>query len=327
MWSVQMWIDSVREYHGFMKALAADDLPGPMKPGVPRIPWDTLEYVPILTTLDFQTRLRRLNTEKLDELNRVEITAARGEDILRGDRQLDAYHRNESFIDRTLSFIFELITLDAGLSRDRVLDIGRMFHSILMMPWYNQFGHLRQLSDDTARETDDMNSRFRLTLLVMDDYINAGPFRPDIQRDAWVRDFWGSTCYQELLLDGNIRNPTINNVERSAFNRWQTFYKDWLRILLGVELTGVRLTQQQLDAESLQSCAVCADDYDVNNDYDCPVYINCGNGHTLYDGLAVDASRQCTAGNLYVGEDLGQSAAAAIDLAHELGLLGMLSLL
>ncbi|KKY32052.1 hypothetical protein UCDDA912_g08004 [Diaporthe ampelina] len=276
----QDFADEVATYHRIVSKLSSPDLPGPTKPNTRGVPYDILEFVPMFPTVNFQSRMERIKADLVDEVRRNEIQAPRGDDTLLGGRDLQEYFRNEQFVDTTLGLILELLALDPGLTRVRMLQIAKLFHSMLLEPWYKEFGHDNRQPGTEPQGHEADNLELRDAIIDMDNAADA------VHLHGAVVDFagqwWPKACYHAVVNDPRLGGPkTVNHVQRSAAKRWLKLYGNWLQILANVELSHTKLTQEELDNESLQSCPVCADDYDVGNPYNCPVFIGCENSHTL----------------------------------------------
>ncbi|KAI7780469.1 hypothetical protein LA080_015982 [Diaporthe eres] len=272
----QPFFHEVGDYDELMAKLSDDNIRGPRRPD--GLPYEMLEFVPQLPATNFNSRIDRLKMDLLNEVTQCEIIAPKGDESVRGGRNLPEYWRNENFVDNTLGFIFGLLALDPGLSRVRMLEIGKLFHSVLLEPWYFEYGHGERKAGESAENNEGFNMELRGAVV---DLANV-THRLQLHEGNFVNSWWGKTSYH-----GVIRRPppdgpgSIDTVFRTASNRWRLFYSHWLQILANVELSHTKLTQEQLDAETTKSCPVCADDYEVGDPNNCAVWIECGNNHTL----------------------------------------------
>lgn len=274
----QPFYEEAELYDDLMEGLKAADLKGPTKPGGRGIPYDVLEFVPQLPTTDFNNRIDRLKIDLLTEKTNCEILAPSGADDIRGGRDGDEYARNESFVEGTLSFIFELLALDPGLSRVRMIEIGKLFHSLVLEPWYFEFGHDERQAGEGGEGHEEHNVWLRQSVIDLD---NALDPLDNMRLPNFATAWWPSICYKTIVDAPNMGTVTIDRVHRTALAGWRQFYVNWLQILANVELTHTKLTQEQLDAETDKSCPVCADDYEVDSPNNCAVWIECENNHTL----------------------------------------------
>lgn len=269
----------VRTYRDTMKSLRSSDIRGPRNPDGD--PYEILEFVPRLPDLNFNTRMNRLKSDLKDEETQCEIIAPKGDDSILGDRDRQEYFRNEQFIKKTLDFILELLALDQGLSRNRMVAIGKLFHSLLLEPWYFNHGHGDRQVGESAENNEQFNMELRGAVIDLDNVT----YRLRLHDDGgFVSKWWGQNCYHAVLTnDPTIANPTrtIDDVHSSARNLWISFYRKWIQILANVELSHTKLTQEELDAEDTKSCPICVEDYVVGNPNSCAVWIKCGNNHTL----------------------------------------------
>lgn len=275
----QPFLDEVGTYDDIFAQLSDDNIRGPTKPGPGGLLYEILEFVPQLPQTNFNSRIDRLKMDVVAEVTQCEIIAPKGHDSLLGGRNPQVYWRNERFVDHTLGFIFGLLALDPGLSRVRMLDIAKLFHSLLLEPWYFNHGH----GDRQAGESAEGNEQFNMELrgAVID--LSNVTYRLRLHDEAnFINNWWGQTCYHAVISDPTAAGPgTIDTVHMSALNRWRQFYSNWLQILANVELSHTKLTQEQLDQEGNKSCPICAEDYEVGNPNTCAVWIECGNNHTL----------------------------------------------
>ncbi|KAL1852396.1 hypothetical protein Daus18300_012229 [Diaporthe australafricana] len=278
-WRDQEFFDEVVDFHSIRADLAADDLPFPRKDGTPRLPWDILEFVPLHPDINRQTRSARLRADLWDELARAEREAMRGDITLMGDRSHDTYWSNENFVDQTMECIFNFLAFDPGLSRVRMLELGKMFHSLLLEPWYLEYGRPGgRLPNENPQGVEWINSRFRDVILDMDNMASSG-FTKQTHKD-FRRSWWAKACYEEVL-PFRMPNPTGHDIHQAALYRWKVFYKNWLQILVNVEETFVKATQAELDAAAATNCDICGDTYVIDSEYDSAYRLNCGNGHLL----------------------------------------------
>lgn len=285
MWDEQTFAEEADEYRSYMWAFRSENIAAPPKnPG--KGPYDILEFVPQLPRAVADARLNQLQNDLLDEMTRAEIEAPRSDQTIRGGRSPDKYQRHEDFITHTIGFIFQLLALDPGLSSDRMVEIGRLFHSVLMEPWYEIYGH-------PARESipergvgylpqghETSNAEFRSILQeLVDQYSSSGNYLPP--RLNW---WWERISYHGLLPTGSAwpqNNLAFGQVLYDATSLWVTFYKSWLQVLANVELSHRKLTQQQLDNQTDKECPICGDAYDVSHQFNCPVFYGCPNNHVL----------------------------------------------
>lgn len=284
MYDEQTFAEEAEEYRVYMWAFRSDQIVGPYNPG--RGPYDILEFVPQWPRPVVDGRLNQLRDDMLDEMTRAEIEAPRGDETIRGGRVPDRYTRHEDFVTHTIGFIFQLLALDPGLSGDRMLEIARLFYSVLMDPWYEIYGH-PALGSIPARGVgylpqghETRNAEFRSVLLdFVDAHTSAGAILPP--RLNW---WWERLSYHAVLppgIDLSTMGWTLGQIQFNATSLWVTFYKNWLQVLANVELSHTKLTQQQLDSETDKSCPICGDAYDVNHEFNCPVYYGCPNNHVL----------------------------------------------
>lgn len=274
----QPFYDEVLVYDGVMEGLKAADLKGPTKPGGRGIPYDILEFVPQLPTTNFNSRIDRLKMDMLTETTNCEILAPKGAEVIRGGRDRDEYTRNERFVEGTLSFIFELLAVDPGLSRNRMIEIGKLFHSLVLEPWYFEFGHGERQAGEGGEGHEEHNVWLRQSVIDLD---NAVEPLLDLRIPNFATAWWPSICYDTIVNAPNNGTVSIDQVHMAALGRWRQFYANWLQILANVELSHTKLTQEQLDAEANKSCPVCADEYKVDDPNNCAVWIGCENKHTL----------------------------------------------
>lgn len=293
----QPFADEVNYYHEAMAGLASDDLKGPTKPGGQGIPYDVLEFVPQFPEMHFNSRLERLKMDIRSEVTECEILAPRGDERIRGGRSHDEYMRNEHFVDATLGFIFGLLAFDPGLSRVRMIQIGKLFHSLILEPWYFEFGHGERKEGEGGEGHEEHNVWLRQSVIDLDNAAKVMSLH-DLEVD-FIDRWWGAVCYGGLT--GDIASPgrlKITHIHMMAMTRWRRFYVNWLQILANVELSHTKLTQEQLDAEENKSCPICADDYVVGDQHNCAVWIGCGNNHTLckkcYTQLSLTPTRPYT---------------------------------
>lgn len=295
LFRTQPFVNEVGEFHELRNALGDDNLPGPMKPGTPRLPWDILEFVPLYPDENRRSRSERLKRDLLDEIDRAQLDAVRGADTLLRGRDIDTYWSNEEFIDKTLGFIFNLLAFDPGLSRIRMLELGKMFHSLLMEPWYIQYGHLGRPQGQSPQYHEDSNLALRNIIIRMDNMATSQDLQ-EIHLD-YDGSWWGNVAYDQVL-NQRIDNATGEHLQNAANGTWQSFYKTWLQILANVEVSFVSATQEQLDNATSNCCGICGDDFNMDNDYDCAVVIPCGNNHMLckkcYTQLSLTPTRPYT---------------------------------
>lgn len=280
IWSNQEFIDDVLDYHSIRAELEEDDLPIPMKDGPPRRKWDILEFVPLHPDTNRQTRSLQLKADLTDELTRAEREAVRGDETLMGDRSRDAYWSNEGFVDQTMECIFNFLAFDPGLSRIRMLELGKMFHSILLEPWYLEYGRPGgRLPNENPQDTEWINSRFRDVLVDMDNMASSGAAK-QTHKD-YKRPWWGKVCYEQMF-EYTPQNPIgHDDIQQAALYHWRWFYRSYLQILANVEETFEKATQAELDAAGETNCGICGDTYVMDSDYDCAFRLNCGNDHLL----------------------------------------------
>ncbi|KAG6364282.1 hypothetical protein INS49_005882 [Diaporthe citri] len=272
----QTFIDEMGTYDEIMDYLGSDNIRGPTKPD--GLPYEILEFVPQMPGTNFNSRIDRLRMDLITEETQCEIIAPKGDDSILGGRNLQEYLRNEQFIKETLEFIFELLALDPGLSRTRMLDIGKLFHSLLLEPWYFNHGHGDRQAGESAEENEQFNMELRGAVIDLDNVT----FRMRLHENGFASKWWGENCFHVVIDNPNVVRPgTIDHVHSSAWNHWSRFYSNWLQILANVELSHSKLTQEQLDAEDNKSCPICMEDYVVGNPNSCAVWIECGNNHTL----------------------------------------------
>lgn len=254
--------------------------PGPTKPGGRGIPYDILEFVPQFPTVYFNTRLGRLARDLQDEVTRCEILCRRGQEpVLRG-RTLDKYNNNEHFVDRTLALIIEFLAADPGLTRERMAETAKLFHSMLLEPWYFEYGNGQGRQPGEGGEGhEEHNAWLRDGIIEMDNALaETGAYRAP----GFIDNYWDKICYEEVVNTEYFTGIlTIGHVHGSALNRWRYFYSNWLQILANVELSHLKATQEELDGRGLTSCIVCGDDYDFSSPYRCAVNIGCENNHLL----------------------------------------------
>lgn len=277
----QDYLEEVNVYNQIMSDLGRPDLPGPTKPGGRGIPYDVMEFVPVFPTPNFNSRMDQLTAELLAEITLAEGFCPRADASIRGGRTRDDYWRNENFVDRTLEFILRLLALDPGLSRTRMLEIGRLFHSLILEPWYEQYGrrYLSPLGGNVLPPHEAENLRLRNAVIEMDNeaYVMHLQARPNFV-DGW----WAKRTFTCVLSDNiDLATASMLQVQMTARAKWSRFYSNWLQILANCELTRTKLTQEQLDSEELKMCPICADDYEVGHISNCPVWIECPNSHTL----------------------------------------------
>lgn len=277
----QPYLDEVNVYRQILGNLERSDLPGPTKPGGRGIPYDVMEFVPPFNNSDFNSRMDRLTADLVDEVTRAETYCPRADRSILGNRTLDVYWRNENMVDRTLEFVLRLLAFDPGLSRARMLEIGRLFHSLILEPWYEQYGrrYLSPLGGQVLPPHEAENLRLRNAIIAMDNQAALIHLQtiPNFQ-DGW----WAKRVFTCVLSDDiNLETASVLQVQMAARSHWSRFYSRWLQILANAELTRTKLTQEQLDSEALQICPICADDYEVGHIANCPVWIECPNSHTL----------------------------------------------
>lgn len=291
----QVFLDEVQHYNRTLEGLVSDDLKGPTKPGGRGIPYDVMEFVPHFPSVYFNSRMARLKMDLVDAITECEILAPRGDERLRGQRDHDEYMRNENFVDATLAFIFSLLAFDPGLSRVRMIEIGKLFHSMILEPWYFEFGHGERQEGEGGEGHEEHNVWLRQSIIDMDNVAFRTHYHTNPE---FVDRWWGRACWSAVIIEQRGRPPTLDRLEKSADHRWKRFYVNWLQILANVELSHTKLTQEQLDAEEMKSCPVCADDYDANHEYNCAVRIGCDNNHTLckkcYTQLSLTPTRPYT---------------------------------
>lgn len=274
----QPFFDEVDLYDDLMEDLKSADLKGPTKPGGRGIPYDVLEFVPQFPTTNFNSRIDRLKMDLSTEKTTCETWAPKGADEILGGRDRDTYTRNEHFIEETLNFIFELLALDPGLSRVRMIEIGKLFHSVVLEPWYFEFGHDERQAGEGGEGHEEHNVWLRQSVIDLDNAVEPlGALRIPNFASHW----WGNVCYSSIVDGPNAGTMNIDGVHREALRLWRRFYVGWLQIIANVEQTHTKLTQEQLDAETNKSCPVCADDYEVGSPNNCAVWIECENNHTL----------------------------------------------
>lgn len=289
----QDFADEVGIYQDIYDELSSATLPGPTKGR--GVPYDILEFVPTYRTGTFQTRPEHMRYALVSKLNRYLILAPRGDARLLAGRDDQEYQRNEHFVDRTLGLIFELLALDPGLTSARMADIAQLFHSMILEPWFREFGNERRLpGNDPPQGHEAHNLELRDAIIALDNAA-AEVFRHDNEPD-FIDQWWPKACYSAVVNDPSINGAlTVAHVQHSVKGRWRRFYSNWLQILANVEMSHTKLSQEQLNNESLKSCPVCADDYDVESPYNCPVLIGCPNQHTLckkcYSTLSLTPTR------------------------------------
>lgn len=280
MFEEQIWVDDVNLYVEVMDALRSQDIAGPLKEG--KRPYDILEYVPPFERADVDSRVNLLRQDLVTELTRAQTQAPIGDETILGGRDRYAYDRNEQFADLTMSFIFDLLALDPGLSGGRMLEIGKLFRSVLLEPWYASYGHSDRQPGDQPADFERANIELRRAIIRLDDIADGLRIRQNVQ--SWTELWWKRVAYAAFVGTEFINHRfelSYRNVYSGSTNLWMTFYKNWLQVLANVELSHTKLTQEQLDDENEKNCPVCADDYDVSSPYDCPVYYGCRNSHTL----------------------------------------------
>lgn len=274
----QPFLDEVETYDEMMDNLKDDNIRGPRKPG--GLPYEILEFVPPFPNTNYNSRMDRLRMDLITESTQCEIIAPKGDDSILGGRGREEYARNELFMERTLEFIFGLLALDPGLSRNRMLEIGKLFHSLLMEPWYFNHGHGDRQVGESAEGNEQFNMELRGAVIDLDNVT----YRLDLHdgEPSLVSTWWADTCFYGVVnaLEGG-GPATFDSVYFTCVNRWRRFYGDWLQILANVELSHSKLTQEQLDEQDMKSCPICADDYEVGHPNNCAVWIECGNRHTL----------------------------------------------
>lgn len=280
-YDAQPFLEEVDVFNRIHADLGSAELPGPTKPGGQGIPYDVMEFVPVFPTVNFRSRLERLKSDLVGEITRAEGYCPRADRSILGNRTRDEYWRNENFVDRTLEMVIQLLALDPGLTRVRMLEIGRLFHSLILEPWYQQYGRrfVSPLGGDTLPAHEAENLRLRNAIIELD--TQAWGF--ELQRlPGWTDKWWTARTFAALRVDWPVTEmDDIEQVQAYALNNWRRFYSRWLQILANAELTRTKLTQEQLDSENLKMCPICADDYEVGHIANCPVWIECPNSHTL----------------------------------------------
>lgn len=284
MYDEQTFSSEAETYGEYMWAFRSEDIQGPYNQG--KGPYDILEFVPQFQRETMEARMNLLSNDLLDELTRAEIEAPRGDPSLLGRRNPQTYQQHEDFITHTIGFIFQLLALDTGLSNERMVEIGRLFHSLLMEPWYEIYGHpeLPSIPErgvgylPLGHETDNAELRSILLDLVDQETRGGSDLPPELN---W---WWEKHAYHAVLPPGGIRqtvNLTWGLVYSNASHLWMTFYKNWLQVLANVDLSHEKMTQEELDDALDKDCPICGDHYDVNHEFNCPVYYGCPNGHVL----------------------------------------------
>lgn len=280
MYEEQIFPDDVEAYQSAMEALRSENIAGPINPG--KGPYEILEFVPPFQRADVDERMNLLKQDLVRELTRAQIQAPIGDETIRGGRSRYEYDRNEQFADVTMNFIFDLLALDPGLSGGRMVEIGKLFHSLLLEPWYAAYGHSNRQPGDQPHRHEIANIELRQAIIKLDDTADGFRIRQAVR--SFTELWWKKVSYPAFIHPQFI-NPDLGvsyqNIYNESTTLWMTFYKNWLQILANVELSHTKLTQEQLDGESEKNCPVCGDDYDVSSSYDCPVYYGCRNSHTL----------------------------------------------
>jgi hypothetical protein len=276
----QPFINETYAYQIYMSAFRSENIAGPINPG--KGPYDILEFVPQMDRSAVTRRMEQMKADLIKEMTRAEIEAPRGDDSLLGGRSRDEYDRNEQFVDCTLDFVFQLLAFDSGLTGERMMEIARMFYSLLLEPWYDVYGHPGRLAGQLPHGHEAANHELRSAIIELDESAEDISLRETTQN--YVERFWQRLSYDAVMERGAIERTndlSYLNVCSSAWSYWATFYSSWMQILANAELSHTKLTQAQLDAGSEKSCPICADDYDVSSDFNCPVYYGCANNHVL----------------------------------------------
>lgn len=280
LYEEQIFMEDVVRYQNSMDALRSDRIAGPLN--ARKIPYDILEHVPPFERADVDQRIALLKQDLVQELTRAQTQAPIGDETILGGRTRYAYDRNEQFADVTMNFIFDLLALDPGLSAGRMVQIAKLFHSVLLEPWYAAYGHSNRQPGDQPAHYEIANIELRRAIIKLDDTADGLRIRQSVS--SFTELWWKRVAYSAFV-GSEFLNPrfelSYRNVYNESTNLWMTFYKNWLQILANVELSHTKLTQEQLDGESEKNCPVCGDDYNVSSPYDCPVHYGCRNSHTL----------------------------------------------
>lgn len=305
----QPFVEEVMDWWDRRARLDATVLRVPKDPANNNLPYDFLEYVPLLSHDNLDTRYERLNSTIEYRANLLEACIPRRRISLLQGRDPDEAQRHEKFCGETLDFIHGLLAIDPGLGSSRMADLASLFASIVLDPWIQTAGIFNNPAmANRAQLIPNEGAVSRNTDIrdLLHSVMKAFEFSGMQLTDAFWPNISYSSSRESLMLNSSPtmfrdRSPKLHDAQNAAVFRWMEFYRIYLQVIAdataGESHTKIEETHYPglvAQGNLAAGCVVCGTDWaDTNYDYNYPIHFQpCGMKHAICMGCFKQISLQ-----------------------------------
>lgn len=305
--NAQPFREEVREWWNRRGRLDGGPLKVPTDPANNNRPFEFVEYVPLLSNANLDSRIGQLSSDLEYVSNMIEIWFSKDEPGYLQGREPEVADRHEKFFAETMEFIHALLAFDPGLSESRMAEIAQHFASLVLEPWLRIPDFSIRTGADRAQivptpEARSYNNSLRAILAETSDRIAED--REDTPGTFWARHSYNSGDNALMFnSSSNFRTgaPTTKDAQSAAVMRWMDFYRTYQQALTDATASETRTEILKDDVPGhvqqgtlSDSCVVCGTDWaDMNLDHNLPVYFQpCGLRHAICKGCFQQVSLQ-----------------------------------